>query len=103
MDEHPKLIESNPNVTMGKPVVAGTRITVESILAQGETREQLAAVFLPVGFQRLGSQLHSFFVAEIIRLRLAVYEVDKLLREGTVLPRFDGLEVQQDVRQHGVG
>jgi uncharacterized protein (DUF433 family) len=39
-----RLIESNPHVMMGKPVVAGTRITVESILerlAAGETREQL--------------------------------------------------------------
>ncbi len=38
------LIESNPSVMMGKPVVAGTRITVESILerlAAGESREQL--------------------------------------------------------------
>ena len=36
------LIESSPDVTMGKPVVAGTRITVESILdrlAVGETIE----------------------------------------------------------------
>lgn len=38
------LIESNPAIMMGKPVVAGTRITVESILeklAAGETIEQL--------------------------------------------------------------
>jgi uncharacterized protein (DUF433 family) len=37
-------IESNPNVMMGKPVVAGTRITVELILeklAAGESREQI--------------------------------------------------------------
>ncbi len=35
-----QLIESNPNLIMGKPVVAGTRITVELIwekLAAGET------------------------------------------------------------------
>ncbi len=34
------LIESNPSVMMGKPVVAGTRVTVETILeklAAGET------------------------------------------------------------------
>ncbi|NUO79342.1 DUF433 domain-containing protein [candidate division KSB1 bacterium] len=39
-----QLIESNPNVMMGKPVVAGTRITVELILeklAAGETIDQL--------------------------------------------------------------
>ena len=40
------LIESNPDVMMGKPVVAGTRITVEMILEKlgaGETMEQLLA------------------------------------------------------------
>jgi uncharacterized protein (DUF433 family) len=38
------LIESNPGVMMGKPVIRGTRITVEDILenlAAGETIEQL--------------------------------------------------------------
>lgn len=37
-------IESNPRVMMGKPVVAGTRITVELILeklAAGESQEQI--------------------------------------------------------------
>ena len=39
-----KLIESNPSIMMGKPVVAGTRIPVELILekiAAGETIAQL--------------------------------------------------------------
>ncbi len=39
-----QLIQANPKVMMGKPVVAGTRITVELILeklAAGETIEQL--------------------------------------------------------------
>jgi uncharacterized protein (DUF433 family) len=39
-----QLIVSDPNVMMGKPIVAGTRITVELILeklAAGETVEQL--------------------------------------------------------------
>lgn len=39
-----KMIVSDPNVMMGKPVVAGTRITVELILeklAAGETVEQI--------------------------------------------------------------
>jgi len=39
-----KLIQSDPSIMMGKPVVAGTRITVELILeklAAGETIEQL--------------------------------------------------------------
>lgn len=38
------LVHSDPKVMMGKPVVAGTRITVELILeklAAGETTEQL--------------------------------------------------------------
>ena len=38
------LIKSDPEVMMGKPVIAGTRITVELILeklAVGETVEQL--------------------------------------------------------------
>ena len=40
------LIRSDPAVMMGKPVIAGTRITVELILeklAAGETVEQLLA------------------------------------------------------------
>lgn len=40
------LITSDPNVMMGKPVVAGTRITVELILeklAAGESVEQILA------------------------------------------------------------
>ena len=42
------LIESNPSVMMGKPVVKGTRITVESILeklASGESKEQLLSAY----------------------------------------------------------
>ncbi len=40
------LIESKANVMMGKPVIAGTRITVECILERlgsGETIEQVVA------------------------------------------------------------
>lgn len=40
------LIECNPRVMMGKPVVRGTRLTVEHILeklAAGETIEELLA------------------------------------------------------------
>ncbi len=40
----PQLIQSDPNIMMGKPVVTGTRITVELILdklAAGETIEQI--------------------------------------------------------------
>ena len=39
-----QLILSDPNVMMGKPIIVGTRITVELILeklAAGETNEQI--------------------------------------------------------------
>ena len=39
-----ELIQSDPSVLMGKPVVAGTRITVELILeklSEGETIQQI--------------------------------------------------------------
>jgi uncharacterized protein (DUF433 family) len=44
MENRNSWIISNPSVMMGKPVVAGTRITVELILeklAAGETVEQI--------------------------------------------------------------
>jgi uncharacterized protein (DUF433 family) len=40
------IIQSHPQIMMGKPVIAGTRITVESILERlgaGETPEQIVA------------------------------------------------------------
>ena len=44
MRNYQNLIVSNPAIMMGKPVIAGTRITVELILeklAAGETAEQI--------------------------------------------------------------
>jgi uncharacterized protein (DUF433 family) len=52
-----KLIRSDPNAMMEKPVIAGTRITVESILerlAAGEFKEQILAAhprLTPEGIQ----------------------------------------------------
>ena len=36
-----ELIRSDPAVMMGKPVVAGTRITVEILISAGETIDQI--------------------------------------------------------------
>lgn len=44
MQNQTKLVVSNPSIMMGKPVISGTRITVELILeklAAGETVEQI--------------------------------------------------------------
>jgi uncharacterized protein (DUF433 family) len=44
VSDYRELVVSDPKVMMGKPVIAGTRITVELILdklAAGETVEQL--------------------------------------------------------------
>jgi uncharacterized protein (DUF433 family) len=46
MRDHRELVVSNPEVMMGKPIIAGTRITVELILeklAAGETVEEIIA------------------------------------------------------------
>jgi len=43
MDDQPKIV-SNPNVMLGKPVIAGTRITVEHVLKElgaGTTSDEL--------------------------------------------------------------
>jgi uncharacterized protein (DUF433 family) len=44
MDAYHDLIEVNPKIMMGKPVIKGTRLTVEMILqsmAEGESMENL--------------------------------------------------------------
>ena len=67
-------IQSDPSVMMGKPVIAGTRITVELILekpAAGETIEQIL-------------QAHPQLTEEAIRAALAF--AAKVLRADVVYP-----------------
>jgi uncharacterized protein (DUF433 family) len=63
-----RLIVSNPNVMMGKPVIAGTRITVEFILeklAAGETVDQI--IDAHPRLSREGVQAALAFAAEALR------------------------------------
>ena len=62
------LIESSPSVMMGKPVIAGTRITVESILerlASGESEAQLLAAHPRLTREAIGAALA--FAAQALR------------------------------------
>ena len=63
-----QLIISDPNVMMGKPVVAGTRITVELILEKlsaGETVEQILAAHPRLTREAIQAALA--FAAETLR------------------------------------
>jgi len=63
-----KLIVSDPAVMMGKPVVAGTRITVELIiekLAAGETVEQILEAHPRLTRQTIQAALA--FAVEVLR------------------------------------
>ena len=62
------LIESDPAIMMGKPVVAGTRITVESILeklAAGESVEDLLDAHPRLTRQAIYAAIH--FAAQALR------------------------------------
>jgi uncharacterized protein (DUF433 family) len=63
-----ELIRSDPAIMMGKPVIAGTRITVELILeklAAGETMEQLLAAHPRLTREAIRAALA--FAAEALR------------------------------------
>ena len=63
-----ELIRSDPNVMMGKPVIAGTRITVELILeklAAGETVEQILEAHPQLTREAIQAALE--FAAEALR------------------------------------
>ena len=63
-----ELIESNPAVMMGKPVITGTRITVELVverLSAGETIEQILDAYQRL--TREGVLAALSFAAEALR------------------------------------
>ncbi len=63
-----RLIESNLSVMMGKPVISGTRITVESILerlAAGESTEDI--IISNPSLTREALQAALMFAAEALR------------------------------------
>ena len=63
-----KLIVSNPKIMMGKPVIAGTRITVELILeklAAGETQEQILEAH--PNLRREALQAALYFAAQALK------------------------------------
>jgi len=71
------LIVSDPAVMMGKPVIKGTRITVELILeklAAGETVEQILDAYPHL--TREGIQAALSFAAEALRSDV-VYPIDE--------------------------
>ena len=62
------LVQSDPSVMMGKPVIAGTRITVETILeklAAGETTEQVLKAHPHL--TKEGIQAALAFAAQVLR------------------------------------
>ena len=68
MQSQTKLVVSNPSVMMGKPVISGTRITVELVLeklAAGETVEQILSAHPRL--TREGIQAALAFAAEALR------------------------------------
>ena len=68
MDMKRARIEANPAVMMGKPVVAGTRITVELILEKlgaGETIDQLLEAHPRLTRERVLAALD--FAAQVLR------------------------------------
>jgi uncharacterized protein (DUF433 family) len=72
------LISSDPKVMLGKPVVAGTRITVELILeklAAGETVDQILAAHPRLTEEAIRAALG--FAAQALRADV-VYPVEKL-------------------------
>ena len=77
MQSQTKLVVSDPSVMMGKPVIAGTRITVEHVLeklAAGETVEQILDAHPRL--TREGIRAALAFAAEALRADV-VYPIDE--------------------------
>ncbi len=75
-----KLVVFNPTVMMGKPVIAGTRITVELVLdklAAGETVEQILDAHPRL--TREGIQAALAFASEALRADI-VYPIDEAVQ-----------------------
>jgi uncharacterized protein (DUF433 family) len=75
-----RLIVSDPTVMMGKPVIAGTRITVELVLEKlvaGETVDQILDAHPRL--TREGIQAALAFAAEALRADV-VYPLDEAVR-----------------------
>jgi len=68
MDRYDALIEINPQIMMGKPVIKGTRLTVEMILeslAAGESMENLLESYPRLTMEAIHAALS--FAANILK------------------------------------
>jgi uncharacterized protein (DUF433 family) len=80
MQDPRKIVTSNPDVMMGKPVVAGTRITVEMILeklAAGESVEDILNAHPRLNEEAIRAALA--FAAEALRADV-IYPVETVPR-----------------------
>jgi uncharacterized protein (DUF433 family) len=74
------LIDADPAIMMGKPVVAGTRITVELILeklAAGESIEQILSAHPQLTEESIRAALG--FAADVLKSEI-VYPTEKIPR-----------------------
>jgi len=74
------MIQSDPSIMMGKPVIAGTRVTIELILeklAAGETVEQILEAHPRL--TREAIQVALAFAAEALRADV-VYPLPEVVR-----------------------
>jgi uncharacterized protein (DUF433 family) len=80
VQDYQKIVISNPEVMMGKPVVAGTRITVELILeklAAGESVEDIVTAHPRLSEEAIRAALA--FAAEALRADV-IYPVETVPR-----------------------